>query len=165
MYPPRVHYTGNGSQREFDCPFPYLDGDHVKVTVDGFPMPFTWINASRLRLPAPPVTGSAVEVFRQTPADPLREIKANQPIPAILYNLLTRQALMLAEEGVTLSKELRTTMDGLLDGALADKYEQTAPDFAAIYAQHSGTPLTPCEHDPDSDWSPSLVDIYKDTLV
>lgn len=60
-------YSGDGTTATFSVPFLYLSRTHVTALVDGVGVPFTWLNASTVRLSSPPVAGSVVEVQRATP--------------------------------------------------------------------------------------------------
>lgn len=68
MTQPLVTYVGNGANREFDIPFPFLSKTHVEVRVNGSIIPvLEWVNQARVRLATPPGTGANVEVRRNTP--------------------------------------------------------------------------------------------------
>lgn len=60
----RETYQGDGQTNAFAVPFPYLSRDNVKVTVEGAPVPFTWLSDGLVQiLPAPQ---GAVTVYRET---------------------------------------------------------------------------------------------------
>lgn len=60
-------YAGDGVTVEFDVTFDYGDQDTIFVRVDGSDVLFTFVNPSRVRLASAPVSGSLVEVYRNTP--------------------------------------------------------------------------------------------------
>ena len=63
-----VQQTGNGTSQNFTVPWPYLDPSHVTVTVNGSPVPFTWLDAGTVRITTPPAAGSRIIIRRDTPS-------------------------------------------------------------------------------------------------
>lgn len=62
-------YTGNGATQDYDLTFPYLSKAHITVTVAGVSAPFTWVNASRVRITTVPPAASAIVITRTTQVD------------------------------------------------------------------------------------------------
>lgn len=63
-------YSGDGSNKQFDVPFPYLKTDHVYVDVAGDIQAFSFVNDSRIQLVDAPAAGiQNVRVYRNTPRD------------------------------------------------------------------------------------------------
>lgn len=64
-----VDYIADGSTDEFDVTFPFLDRNHVKVTVNGVPpiLPVSWVGEARVKLNTVLIPGSVVTIKRQTP--------------------------------------------------------------------------------------------------
>lgn len=96
----RVVYTqlveGNTT---FTVPFPYLDADDVKVTVDGEPTAVTWNNSSVINItPAPPV-GSVVYIQRQTTSNALLvDFTDGSTLSEKQLDLMAHQNFYLAQE-------------------------------------------------------------------
>lgn len=65
----KVQYNGDGVQTDFPVAFPYLKKDHIKVTVNGSDVSFTWPSDSTVRVSPAPANGTIVEVNRDTPND------------------------------------------------------------------------------------------------
>ena len=61
-----VTYTGNGSTIQFGIPFPYLDKNHISVTVDRNPVSFTWVSSGVIQLTKAPASGAKVKIHRNT---------------------------------------------------------------------------------------------------
>ena len=81
MPPSYVSYSGDGSTKGFDVPFPFVNRSHVRVGY-GFdyfentiqeeltsPAGFTWIDNTRIRLTTAPAAGAELTILRQTPDD------------------------------------------------------------------------------------------------
>jgi hypothetical protein len=66
-------YVGNGTNRDFVVPFPYISRNHVTVSVNGTGVPFTWLTAGTIRTDTAPANGATVRVQRTTPSTPLTD--------------------------------------------------------------------------------------------
>ena len=97
-YTTQVSYIGDGATKDYSVPFPYLDVDHVEVTVSGLVLPFAaydWIGTQTIRLDTAPAVGAAVTIRRQTPLSQqivqfkngsvLAEEELNKSIQQILF--------------------------------------------------------------------------------
>ncbi|MFB2563653.1 phage tail fiber protein [Rhizobium sp. IMFF44] len=62
---------GDGTNRVFTVPFPYISKTHVQVKVDGNVVPFTWLSDTSVQLATAPKAGSIVDRRRVTPRDTL----------------------------------------------------------------------------------------------
>lgn len=66
----KVLYTGDGSVKSFNIPFPYISASHLKVFVDNIlqlnPMNYTLSGASTILFGSAPGADSAVEIRRHT---------------------------------------------------------------------------------------------------
>lgn len=61
-------YVSDGTTRQYAVPFPYLDQDHVRVSVDGVLQEgVVFLSSGLVQLPTAPDGGSIVEVRRKTP--------------------------------------------------------------------------------------------------
>lgn len=74
-YVPSTH-TGTGAQTNFNVPWPYLDKDHVSVSVDGVNTAYTWVDDSTIQISPAPANGASVAIFRTTPGDVLVNFNA-----------------------------------------------------------------------------------------
>lgn len=59
-------YTGDGSTTDYAVVFPYLDTDHVNLTVDGVSVSFSWVNSGTVRAAVAPANATVVRVSRST---------------------------------------------------------------------------------------------------
>ena len=62
-------YTGDGSTTDYAVVFPYLDTDHVNLTVDGVSVSFSWVNSGTVRAAVAPANATVVRVSRSTSRD------------------------------------------------------------------------------------------------
>lgn len=100
-----TQYPGDGSNRIFSVPFPYLNPTHVKVSINGIlqvngaDYDFTGASTIQFREYRVPVAGTVVEVRRETPVDNLLVIFQNSAVlTAEDLNVATRQLFNLAQE-------------------------------------------------------------------
>lgn len=99
MAAPVNNQVGNGSTKDFDVTFPYINKTHVKVYVNYVATPISvWLTSSRIRLAVAPAVGVEIIIRRETPAVPVVTIQNNKPTPAADYNTLTLQAIYLSQE-------------------------------------------------------------------
>lgn len=64
-----VNYTGDGSNRIYSIPFPYLDRSHIYVQVNGVDVTYAWLNDQTIQTISAPPNGAKVSVLRITPRD------------------------------------------------------------------------------------------------
>lgn len=93
-------YVGSAGRVDFQFDFPYLEEEHVQVTVDGLAAQFAFLNPSTVRLATPPADGAAVLIRRRTPIDQAPvdyndgSVLAEKDLDrAVLYNLYVVQEL------------------------------------------------------------------------
>lgn len=96
----RVVYTqlveGNTT---FTVPFPYLDADDVKVTVDGEPTAVTWNNSSVLSISPAPSVGAIVYIQRRTTSNELLvDFTDGSTLSEKQLDLMAQQNFYLAQE-------------------------------------------------------------------
>jgi hypothetical protein len=93
-------YTGNGSTVLFPFSFPYLEEDHVFVTLNGtLTTAFTFPNANTVEFNTAPAAGAAIRIFRETPIDePEATIFAGSAIRASDLNRNNNQLLYVSQE-------------------------------------------------------------------
>ena len=83
----------------FTVPFPYLDADDVKVTVDGEPTAVTWNNSSVLSISPAPGVGAIVYIQRRTNSNTLLvDFTDGSTLTAKQLDLMAQQNLYLAQE-------------------------------------------------------------------
>ncbi len=132
-----VSYSGNGSTKGFDVPFPYLNRSHVRVGY-GFdyfantieqeltsPAGFTWVSNTRVQLTTAPATGTTLFILRQTPdsAQLVPWTDGSNFHPEDL-NTADLQALYLVQELVDRSRW--AALAGSADNANTATYANTA---------------------------------------
>ena len=92
-------YNGDGSTRAFNLDFDYIAKDHVEVRVDGFTVPYTWLDTYRVQTATAPANGAIVDVRRVTPRDGiLVEFMDGSVLVETDLNLATIQSFFLAQE-------------------------------------------------------------------
>lgn len=99
-------YPGTGAQTDFTVDFPYLDADHVGVTVDGASKSFTWVNASTIRISPAPAAGKAVVISRSTSrATRIASYTDLQMLNMAAMNADARQLFYVAQEAFDAAAE------------------------------------------------------------
>lgn len=91
-------YTGNGSNRDFVVPFPYISRTHVSVSVNGTGVPFTWLSAGQIRTDTAPANGTTVRVQRTTPTTPLTDFADGDGNYEAALDIATLQPLYVVQE-------------------------------------------------------------------
>jgi hypothetical protein len=113
----RYAYVGDGVRTSFPVAFPYINKNHVKVSVNGVPVTsFTWSSPNNIVFSSPP-TG-AVLVYGETPTTALVNFQTEVISPSAV-DIATQQSLYVAVEAVD---------------AVADIF-----DDAKDRSQHTGT--------------------------
>ena len=64
-----VSFVGDGTLKEIDLTFPYLDRDDIHVFVDSVEVDFTWVSNTRVKLEEAAEAGASWLVRRITPVD------------------------------------------------------------------------------------------------
>ncbi|MBK3757040.1 phage tail fiber domain-containing protein [Stutzerimonas frequens] len=103
----RVTYTQSVSgNRNFSVPFPYLSKDHVKVTVNGAAVTFSWLSASSIQLTTAPAIGAKVEVRRVTERNSLLvDFADGSTLTESQLDLASKQNFYLSQEADDLAVE------------------------------------------------------------
>ena len=104
-------YDGDGLNRVFSVPFPYILQQHVSVTVGGTSVPFTWLNPSQVQTITAPAVGTRnVQVKRTTPG-----VIATLSSPSIFrsstLNTIFRTLLYVSQEGADAGMQARAIAD------------------------------------------------------
>lgn len=96
----RVVYTQSVEGNQvFTVPFPYLDVDDVKVTVDGEPTAVTWNNSSVLSVSPAPSVGAIVYIQRRTNSNSLLvDFTDGSTLSEKQLDLMAQQNFYLAQE-------------------------------------------------------------------
>lgn len=107
-------FFGTGSQTLFTFAFDYLSRSHVKVSVDGVAVPFTWAGIYTIQLVSPAAANAVVEVRRTTPRDKrLVSFTDGSTLVATDMNTSTLQAFFLSQEAFDQgAASLAVTEDG-----------------------------------------------------
>jgi len=94
----RYAYVGDGVRTSFPVAFPYINKNHVKVSVNGVPVTsFTWSSPNNIVFSSPP-TG-AVLVYGETPTTALVNFQTEVISPSAV-DIATQQSLYVAIEVV-----------------------------------------------------------------
>jgi hypothetical protein len=93
-------YTGNGATVLFTFTFPYLEQEHVKVSLDGVDTTaYTFANATTVQMNSAPANGVIVRVYRETYADErITTFFTGSPIKASDLNSGFDQVLYVSQE-------------------------------------------------------------------
>ena len=92
-------YTGDGSTTDFAVSFPYLDVEHVGVTVDGVATDFSWVNSGTVSVDPAPALGATVEVRRDSNRSAkLSSFSDPQSLTAAALNYDSLQNFYVAQE-------------------------------------------------------------------
>lgn len=96
----KVSYTGDGNTVLFSFSFPYLEEDHVVITIDGAPTSdYTFANASTIQFNSAPADQSAIVISRITPADdPVSTFNIDSAFAADDLNRNYKQSIYIAQE-------------------------------------------------------------------
>jgi len=125
----RVTYTQSVSgNRNFSVPFPYLSKDHVKVTVNGEAVTFSWLSASSIQLTTAPAIGAKVEVRRVTERNSLLvDFADGSTLTESQLDLASKQNFYLSQEADDLAVESNTIAnDAKTTAQSADSKANTA---------------------------------------
>jgi hypothetical protein len=92
-------YDGDGLNRIFSVPFPYIQQQHVTVRVSGVSVPFIWLNPSQIQTSAAPAEGERnVRVKRTTPGI-IATLSSPSIFRAATLNTIFRTLLYVSQEG------------------------------------------------------------------
>lgn len=96
----RVQYqqTVSGTTN-FTVPFPYISKDHVKASVDGTDVTFTWVNNNTIKLSTAPAVGAIIDIRRETErVNLLVDFQDASTITEKQLDLATQQSFYIAQE-------------------------------------------------------------------
>ena len=63
----RISYTADGISNIYTVPFDYLSRSHVFMKINGVESEFTWLTAYTVQPAIMPVSGTVIEIYRNTP--------------------------------------------------------------------------------------------------
>jgi hypothetical protein len=137
-------YTGNGSTVLFPFSFPYLDADHIFVSLDGtLTTAFTLPNANTVEFNVAPAAGVAIRIFRETPLDqPESVIFAGSAIRASDLNKNNTQLLYVSQETSFNTETANTTANGIAGTANTALSNSNAAVATANTASSNATTAT-----------------------
>ena len=117
-------YTGDGSTVLFSFTFPYIETDHIKVSLDGQPTTaYTLANATQVQMNVAPAQGVTVRIYRQTSGDSLQAtFYPGSAIRAQDLNDDFEQVLFIAQE----TKDFAENTDASSVQAIAQQALDTA---------------------------------------
>jgi hypothetical protein len=110
-------YTGDGSNKNFAVPFPYISSEHVSVFVDGVEATFVWLNAGLVQTSVAPVNGSFVLVRRKTPNETAMVNFADaSTLTESDLDLMTAQLLYIEQESAdAIDSAITLDLQGRMD--------------------------------------------------
>jgi hypothetical protein len=92
-------YTGDGTNKNFAVPFPYIAQSHVVVKVDNVAVTFTWLNSAMVQTAVAPANGASVEIRRVTPrVTPMVDFEDASTLTESDLDLYANQLLYIAQE-------------------------------------------------------------------
>lgn len=112
-----VTYTSTGSKGPYAVTFSYLDEDHVKCTVDGASVSFSWTTTSTITLASTPSSGATIKIYRETSRDDrLVDFSDTSALDEEALDTSALQSFYLAQEAFDASDvALCETYDGRFD--------------------------------------------------
>ncbi|MEG1913142.1 MAG: phage tail fiber protein, partial [Cloacibacillus sp.] len=122
-------YTADGTTATYVIPFEYLSRSHVYVTVDGNITAFDFGTAYTAILSQPPLAGSKIKVYRQTPFDHPQVMwtdgtvliadDLNAQLMQVLFVLQENEALFLISDFLEQARAIKLTTEQARDETLA----------------------------------------------
>lgn len=96
----RVQYEQQvPGNKNFTVPMPYISRDHIKVSVDGVDVPFSWLNDSTVQLHTAPPLGAIIDVRRETERNVLLvDFQDASTLTEYQLDLAALQSFFLAQE-------------------------------------------------------------------
>jgi hypothetical protein len=128
-YRSKTFYTGTGSSQNLSVTFPYLDISHVHVYLADVLQEddtWSWLNDSTITLTAG--TGTAIELRRTTPLDPMVTFTNASLLNQDDQNMAALQAIYLIEEGADFGYLLNEEVNQV----------QTQTDVAVVFVIDAG---------------------------
>jgi hypothetical protein len=121
-------HTGNGSNRLFSIPFPYLDKAHISVTVDGnLTTAFTWVSASQILMNSAPAGGVSVRISRDSSRNQrLTNFQDAQVLTEAQLDFDANQLFYVAQEAFDSVAGAASGGDMRRSNNLSDVYSSTA---------------------------------------
>ena len=99
-----VQYTGNGTTKTFAVPFPYLESDHVKASVNGTATPITFDTPSLVRFSTAPANGALIDIRRSTPNESrLVDFQDGSTLTEADLDLNSVQVFYIVQEAIDLA--------------------------------------------------------------
>lgn len=144
-------YTGDGSNRIFSIPFPYLEEDHVKLFVnDVVTTAFTFLTASSIQTTVAPASGAVVHVRRDTPAvSPIITFNNGAALKGTDLNTANKQALYVVQEAVdsaltvlALTNQAIAAQAGAIAAQTGAEAAQTGAEATLVATQAAASSLT-----------------------
>lgn len=94
-----ISYTGDGSTDSFSVPFPYIEQEHVIVSVDDQAVGYEFTSTNQITFADAPPDASQVIIQRRTPADGLIAlIQGRSTLKSSELNLIYTQLLYIIQE-------------------------------------------------------------------
>ena len=108
-----IQYTGDGSNRIFSVPFPYISRNHVVVTVGGVPTAdYTWLTTSSIETASAPAAGVSVDIRRTSSrAARIVDFQDATPLTEGLLNQDANQAFYVSQEAFDAASDLEQVVD------------------------------------------------------
>lgn len=113
-----VQYSASGSNAQFAITFPYINRDHVEVSIDGVEdAAFTFVSDTIIQTSTTPSALAVVDVRRVTPkATPAVDFSDSSVLTAGNLDILATQFLYLAQEAEdAVATSLQLSSDGTYD--------------------------------------------------
>ena len=134
--PTSVFATGDGSTTDRNFPFPYISRSHVKVTVDGVAVSFSFIAQNTVRISPAPATGKSIRIYRETPKTPIINWEDGVVILGRDMNASNIQNIYIAEEAfneaTSLAEQAKQFAINSISGAVETALMQSEARLAAI---------------------------------
>ena len=93
-------YIGDGVTTSYVISFPFIDQDHVSVTVEGSPASFSFTSSNIISISPAPSNGGVIQVFRTTPKERLVDYVNGSIQQADDFDLDSNQLIYLIQENI-----------------------------------------------------------------
>lgn len=112
-------YRGDGINRIFAVPFPYLMKAHVSLLVDGVVTPFLWLSAGSVSASSVPPEGALVMVQRATSRDKILTdftdgstlVESDLDVAILQSFYIVQEAIDVAEDTVAIASSAKAEVD------------------------------------------------------
>lgn len=124
---------GNGTNRDFSIPFPFVSRTHITATVAGVAAPFTWFNNTTIRMVTAPANSASVVISRDSTLGGFGvDFNDASVLGEVALDAANLQSFFTAEEA-------RELAEPVIDAVATAQAAQTAAEAALTAANNALT--------------------------